>query len=84
MYLLMLMHEILYYQISKAIYTRFVTVFKGCGDISKRRFIYATLMFVPYGIRRGLADRTALYFRSFACKAASFVISGSIREGKLQ
>ncbi len=55
---------------------------KGGVDISKRRFIYATLMFVPYGIRRGLADRTVLYFRGFACKAASVVISGSIREGK--
>jgi hypothetical protein len=29
-----------------------------------------------------LADRTVLYFRGFACKAASVVISGSIREGK--
>jgi len=36
-------------------------------------------MFVLHGIRRGLADRTVLYFRGFACKAASVVISGSIR-----
>ncbi len=65
-------------------YPEAISVLEEGLEVSKRRFISATLMFVPHGIRRGLADRTVLYFRGFACKAASVVISGSIREGKLQ